>query len=75
MKLIGEMIIMIDYIVGYDNGEPIYLSDLRPYDTFIGYKDKNGIVHIYQERTNCWVTKNIKNMSLNIFKSGYILVF
>jgi hypothetical protein len=48
MKLIGEkMNIMIDYIVGYDNGEPIYLSDLRPYDTFIGYKDKNGIVHMY----------------------------
>lgn len=38
---------MIDYVVCYDNGEPIYLSDLRPYDTFIGYKDKNGIVHFY----------------------------
>ena len=38
---------MIDRIVGYDDNFAIYMSDLYPYDNYIGYEDENGDVHIY----------------------------
>ena len=38
---------MIDRIIGYNSGDPIYLSDVNPYTTYMGYEDKYGVVHMY----------------------------
>ena len=41
---------MIDRIVGYDFvGNAIWLSDLNPYDDFIGTETKEGDIIFYNE--------------------------
>lgn len=40
---------MLDCIIGYDHGHEIWKSDLYPYETFIGYIDRKGSVHMYTE--------------------------
>ena len=36
---------MIDRIIDYANGCAVWMSDLYPYETFIGY-EKNGNVYL-----------------------------
>ena len=46
---------MIDGIIGYmtddygydDLNQPIYMSDVYPYNNYIGYEDDDGKVHLY----------------------------
>lgn len=38
---------MIDRILSYNNGEPIYLSDVYPTRVYIGFEDKNGNITYY----------------------------
>ena len=38
---------MIDRILSYDNGEPIYLSDVEWWHIFVGFEDGNGNITYY----------------------------
>jgi hypothetical protein len=38
---------MLDRIIAYDNGYPIFLSDIYPYEDFIGIEKSNGEVVFY----------------------------
>ena len=38
---------MIDRLLSYDNGEPVFLSDVYPTWNFIGFEDKNGNITLY----------------------------
>lgn len=38
---------MIDEIIGYDMGYPVYQSDIYPNLNYIGYRDKFGNVTFY----------------------------
>lgn len=38
---------MIDRILSYNNGEPIFLSDVEWWHTFIGFEDRNGYITLY----------------------------
>lgn len=38
---------MLDELMAYNNGEPIFLSDIHPNWRFIGFIDKNGNITLY----------------------------
>ena len=38
---------MLDKIIIYDKGYPIYLSDIYPFEEFIGIEKSNGEVIFY----------------------------
>ena len=38
---------MLDRIIAYDHGYPIFLSDICPYEEFIGMEKSNGEVIFY----------------------------
>lgn len=38
---------MIDRIVYYNSGDPVYLSDVKPNYNYIGYEDRNGMIYYY----------------------------
>ncbi len=48
---------MIDRIIGYmpddegweDRTQPIYSSDVYPYQDYTGYEDEQGQVHLYED--------------------------
>ena len=40
---------MLDRIIAYDNGYPIFLSDIYLYEDFIGIEKSNGEVVFYQK--------------------------
>lgn len=39
---------MIDRIIGYDENDLIYMSDLYPYENYIGYENENHEVVLYE---------------------------
>ena len=39
--------IMLDRIIAYHKGHPIYLSDICPFEEFIGIEKANGEVIFY----------------------------
>lgn len=41
---------MIDRVIGYDEelGYEIYMSDVYPYQNYIGYENENGEIILYQ---------------------------
>ena len=67
---------MLDRIIAYDKGYPIYLSDIYPYEDFIGIVKSNGEVVFYQKgkgsKMKFKTTKKAMKENYNtILKIGY----